>query len=134
MYSPASLICMFECLLHIFVVNNIRFSLLFCFLSQMAATHRDKPLPLPPALRELPPPPPPERPSQDTRLQRRPLPSTPDQPAWASNYMVPRPVTKAPTALSSVPQSNGTSGEGSKPQTATNPVYCLAARYEALLL
>lgn len=104
---------------------------------QMAATHRDKPLPLPPALRELPPPPPPERPSlvgQDSRLQRRPLPSTPDQPAWASNYMVPRPVTKALSALSSSPQSNGASGEGSKPQAATNAVYCLAARYGALLL
>lgn len=99
---------------------------------QIAATHRDKPLPLPPALRELPPPPPPERPSlvgSDSRLQRRPLPSTPDQPAWASNYMVPRPVTKALSALSSTPQSNGTSGEGSKPQAATNAVYCLAARY-----
>ncbi|TMS14112.1 E3 ubiquitin-protein ligase CBL [Larimichthys crocea] len=98
---------------------------------KIAATHRDKPLPLPPALRELPPPPPPERPSlvgSDSRLQRRPLPSTPDQPAWASNYMVPRPVTKALSALSSTPQSNGTSGEGSKPQAATNAVYCLAAR------
>uniref|UniRef100_A0A8C2YXB3 E3 ubiquitin-protein ligase CBL n=1 Tax=Cyclopterus lumpus TaxID=8103 RepID=A0A8C2YXB3_CYCLU len=85
---------------------------------QMAATHRDKPLPLPPALRELPPPPPPERPSlvgQDSRLQRRPLPSTPDQAAWASNYMVPRPATKALSAASSSsgPQNNGTSGEGS---------------------
>lgn len=96
---------------------------------QMAATHRDKPLPLPPALRELPPPPPPERPSlaQDSRLQRRPLPSTPDQPAWAANYMIPRPATKAPPTLSS--QSNGTSGDGSKLQSATNAVYCLAARY-----
>uniref|UniRef100_A0A671W4N7 E3 ubiquitin-protein ligase CBL n=1 Tax=Sparus aurata TaxID=8175 RepID=A0A671W4N7_SPAAU len=94
----------------------------------MVATHRDKPLPLPPALRELPPPPPPERPSlvgQDSRLQRRPLPSTPDQSAWASNYMVPRPATKALSALSSTPQSNGTSGEGSKPQAATNAVYYL---------
>ncbi|XP_044227294.1 E3 ubiquitin-protein ligase CBL-like isoform X1 [Thunnus albacares] len=107
-----------------------------CALSQgatakMAATHRDKPLPLPPALRELPPPPPPERPSlgsQDSRLQRRPLPSTPDHPAWAANYMVPRPVTKAPSAMSSIPQSNGTGGEGSKPQAATNAIYCLAAR------
>uniref|UniRef100_A0A8C4EXF2 E3 ubiquitin-protein ligase CBL n=1 Tax=Dicentrarchus labrax TaxID=13489 RepID=A0A8C4EXF2_DICLA len=97
-----------------------------------AKTHRDKPLPLPPALRELPPPPPPDRPSlvvQDSRLQRRPLPSTPDQPAWASNYMVPRPVSKALTSVSSCPQSNGTSGEGSKPTAATNAVYCLAARY-----
>uniref|UniRef100_A0A3B4Y5Y5 E3 ubiquitin-protein ligase CBL n=1 Tax=Seriola lalandi dorsalis TaxID=1841481 RepID=A0A3B4Y5Y5_SERLL len=102
---------------------------------QMAATHRDKPLPLPPALRELPPPPPPERPSlvgQDSRVQRRPLPCTPDQPAWASNYMVPRPATKAPSALSSAPQSNDASGEGSKPQSATNAVYCLAARYGEL--
>lgn len=98
----------------------------------MSATHRDKPLPLPPALRELPPPPPPERPSmvgQDSRLQRRPLPSTPDQPSWAANYMVPRPATKALSALPSTPQSNGTSGEGSKPQAATNAIYCLAARY-----
>uniref|UniRef100_A0A8C9YUA5 E3 ubiquitin-protein ligase CBL n=1 Tax=Sander lucioperca TaxID=283035 RepID=A0A8C9YUA5_SANLU len=94
------------------------------------STHRDKPLPPPPALRELPPPPPPERPSlvgQDSRFQRRPLPSTPDQPAWASNYMVPRPATKALSALSSSPQSNGTSGEGSKPQAATNAIYCLTA-------
>uniref|UniRef100_A0A8C2WGM0 E3 ubiquitin-protein ligase CBL n=1 Tax=Cyclopterus lumpus TaxID=8103 RepID=A0A8C2WGM0_CYCLU len=98
--------------------------------SKMAATHRDKPLPLPPALRELPPPPPPERPSlvgQDSRLQRRPLPSTPDQAAWASNYMVPRPATKALSAASSSsgPQNNGTSGEGSKAQAATNVVYCM---------
>ncbi|XP_028276703.1 E3 ubiquitin-protein ligase CBL-like isoform X2 [Parambassis ranga] len=99
--------------------------------AKIAATHRDKPLPLPPTLRDLPPPPPPERPSlvgQESRLQRRPLPSTPDQPAWAANYMVPRPPTKAPSALSSIPQSNGTTGEGSKPQSATNAVYCLAAR------
>uniref|UniRef100_G3QC36 E3 ubiquitin-protein ligase CBL n=1 Tax=Gasterosteus aculeatus aculeatus TaxID=481459 RepID=G3QC36_GASAC len=99
--------------------------------SKMAATHRDKPLPLPPALRELPPPPPPERPSlvgQDCRLQRRPLPSTPDQASWASNYMVPRPATKAPSALCAAPPNSAASGEGSKPQAATNVVYCLAAR------
>uniref|UniRef100_A0A8C5E1P3 E3 ubiquitin-protein ligase CBL n=1 Tax=Gouania willdenowi TaxID=441366 RepID=A0A8C5E1P3_GOUWI len=93
------------------------------------ATHRDKPLPLPPALRELPPPPPPERPplvGQDSRLQRRPLPSTPDQPAWAANYMIPRPATKAPLAPSPTPQSNATNGDGHKPQAATNAVYCLA--------
>ncbi|KAG7217051.1 hypothetical protein INR49_027590 [Caranx melampygus] len=98
--------------------------------AKIAATHRDKPLPLPPALRELPPPPPPERPSlvgQDSRLQRRPLPSTPDQAAWASNYMVPRPATKALSALSSPAQSMEASGEASKPQSATNAIYCLAA-------
>ncbi|KAM4726136.1 E3 ubiquitin-protein ligase CBL-like [Anableps anableps] len=94
--------------------------------AKIAVTHRDKPLPPPPAVRELPPPPPPERPSvpvQDSRLQRRPLPSTPDQPAWASNYMVPRPATKA-----TLPSSSGTNGEGIRPQAATNAVYCLAAR------
>lgn len=100
--------------------------------SQTAATHRDKPLPPPPALRELPPPPPPERPSlasQDSRLQRRPLPSTPDQPAWAANYMVPRPATKATPGPPPTPQSNG---EAAKPHAATNPVYCLSARYQQL--
>ncbi|XP_061754989.1 E3 ubiquitin-protein ligase CBL-like isoform X2 [Nerophis ophidion] len=95
--------------------------------AKMGATHRDKPLPLPPALRELPPPPPPERPSplagQDLRVQRRPLPCTPDTPAWASNYMVPRSVCKAPAAFS---QSAG--AEGGKAQAATNAVYCLTAR------
>ncbi|KAF0023029.1 hypothetical protein F2P81_025010 [Scophthalmus maximus] len=100
--------------------------------AKIPATHRDKPLPLPPALRELPPPPPPERPSlvgQDSRLQRRPLPSTPDQPAWAANYMVPRPATKVPPASSAASQSGDTGGEGgSKPQSATNAIYCLAAR------
>ncbi|XP_029956559.1 E3 ubiquitin-protein ligase CBL-like [Salarias fasciatus] len=105
--------------------------------AKMGATHRDKPLPLPPALRELPPPPPPERPSlagPDSRLQRRPLPSTPDQPAWASNYMVPRPPTKAPggpggpAAPASSPQGNGAVGDPAKPQAATNAIYCLAAR------
>ncbi|XP_043996269.1 E3 ubiquitin-protein ligase CBL-like isoform X2 [Gambusia affinis] len=94
--------------------------------AKVAVTHRDKPLPPPPAVRELPPPPPPDRPSvpvQDPRLQRRPLPSTPDQPAWAANYMVPRPATKA-----SLPQSSGNNGEGPRPQAATNAIYCLAAR------
>ncbi|KAM4620746.1 E3 ubiquitin-protein ligase CBL-like isoform 2-T2 [Polymixia lowei] len=100
--------------------------------AKIPAPHRDKPLPLPPALRELPPPPPPERPSplpaHDTRLQRRPLPSTPDQPGWAANYMVPRPVAKTPSALGSAPQSNGASTEGGKTPVATNAIYCLAAR------
>lgn len=98
---------------------------------QIAALHRDKPLPLPPALRELPPPPPPERPSPlgptEGRLQRRPLPCTPPEPNWASNYMVPRPVAKA------LPQTNGPSDGDSipraKPLAATNAIYSLAIRY-----
>uniref|UniRef100_A0A8C8IRQ9 E3 ubiquitin-protein ligase CBL n=1 Tax=Oncorhynchus tshawytscha TaxID=74940 RepID=A0A8C8IRQ9_ONCTS len=92
-----------------------------------ATLHRDKPLPLPPALRELPPPPPPERPSPlgppEGRLQRRPLPSTPPEPNWASNYMVPRHVAKAP------PQTNGPSDSDcihrAKPLAATNAIYSL---------
>ncbi|KAM6970044.1 E3 ubiquitin-protein ligase CBL-like [Aplochiton taeniatus] len=96
---------------------------------KIPAPHRDKPLPLPPALRELPPPPPPERPSplppQETRLQRRPLPSTPAEPSWASNYMTPRPPTKAFPV-----QSNGASEEarGKALVTATNAIYALSAR------
>uniref|UniRef100_A0A8C7U5Y2 E3 ubiquitin-protein ligase CBL n=1 Tax=Oncorhynchus mykiss TaxID=8022 RepID=A0A8C7U5Y2_ONCMY len=98
---------------------------------QIAALHRDKPLPLPPALRELPPPPPPERPSPlgptEGRLQRRPLPCTPPEPNWASNYMVPRPVAKA------LPQTNGPSDSDciprAKPLAATNAIYSLAIRY-----
>ncbi|KAM7397532.1 hypothetical protein PAMA_005706 [Pampus argenteus] len=105
--------------------QNLVMSRLAC--TKMGATHRDKPLPMLPALRELPPRPP-TLVGQDSRLQRRPLPSTPDQPAWASNYMVPRPVAKAPSAQPSTPQSNGTGGEGNKPQAATNAVYCLSAR------
>ncbi|XP_023868389.1 E3 ubiquitin-protein ligase CBL [Salvelinus sp. IW2-2015] len=97
---------------------------------KITALHRDKPLPLPPALRELPPPPPPERPSPlaptEGRLQRRPLPCTPPEPNWASNYMVPRPVAKA------LPQTNGPSDSDciprAKPLAATNAIYSLAIR------
>ncbi|MBN3318014.1 CBL ligase, partial [Atractosteus spatula] len=78
--------------------------------------HKDKPLPLPPSLRDLPPPPPPDRPHSagpDGRLQRRPLPSTPGEPPrdklppappnrgqadWQS-----RPVPKAPTQAAGDP-------------------------------
>lgn len=70
--------------------------------------------------------------SQDSRLQRRPLPSTPDQSAWASNYMVPRPATKAVGPAPPGPgssQVNGSSGEGPKAQAASNATYCLSARY-----
>ncbi|NWR00759.1 CBL ligase, partial [Paradoxornis webbianus] len=44
------------------------------------ALHKDKPLPIPPTLRDLPPPPPPDRPhplGPESRPQRRPLPCTP---------------------------------------------------------
>lgn len=55
----------------------------FAFLSPQAAPgalHKDKPLPIPPTLRDLPPPPPPDRPHSlgtESRPQRRPLPCTP---------------------------------------------------------
>ncbi|CAB1352428.1 unnamed protein product [Coregonus sp. 'balchen'] len=60
------------------------------------------------------------------RLQRRPLPCTPPEPNWASNYMVPRPVANAP------PQTNGPSDSDciprAKPLAATNAIYSLAVR------
>uniref|UniRef100_A0A3Q2YJB8 E3 ubiquitin-protein ligase CBL n=1 Tax=Hippocampus comes TaxID=109280 RepID=A0A3Q2YJB8_HIPCM len=84
--------------------------------AKAASHHKDKPLPLPPALRDLPPPPPPDRPhasasSSEGRLPRRPLPCTPgeaprDKLPPAPPFRPPtdwnsRPVPKAPTSSSS---------------------------------
>lgn len=77
--------------------------------------HKDKPLPIPPTLRDLPPPPPPDRPHSigaDARPQRRPLPCTPtDCPARDKPPPVPsnrqgdlwpsRPIPKAPSVAHS---------------------------------
>uniref|UniRef100_A0A672QLK7 E3 ubiquitin-protein ligase CBL n=1 Tax=Sinocyclocheilus grahami TaxID=75366 RepID=A0A672QLK7_SINGR len=78
--------------------------------SKAPSHHKDKPLPLPPGLRDLPPPPPPDRPHPtglDNRLPRRPLPSTPGEPPRDKlppappNRNMPdwnsRPVPKAPS-------------------------------------
>ncbi|XP_030393914.1 E3 ubiquitin-protein ligase CBL [Gopherus evgoodei] len=73
--------------------------------------HKDKPLPVPPTLRDLPPPPPPDRPysiGAESRPQRRPLPCTPGDcpsrdklpPVLSSRQGEPwplRPVPKAPS-------------------------------------
>lgn len=67
--------------------------------------HKDKPLPVPPTLRDLPPPPPPDRPHSmvgDNRPQRRPLPSTPAEkplpiPSSRPDPWHIRSVPKAPT-------------------------------------
>uniref|UniRef100_A0A8C9K5K5 E3 ubiquitin-protein ligase CBL n=1 Tax=Panthera tigris altaica TaxID=74533 RepID=A0A8C9K5K5_PANTA len=72
--------------------------------------HKDKPLPIPPTLRDLPPPPPPDRPysvGAESRPQRRPLPCTPGDcpsrdklPPVPSSRLgeswLPRPIPKVP--------------------------------------
>uniref|UniRef100_A0A2K5KHI7 E3 ubiquitin-protein ligase CBL n=1 Tax=Cercocebus atys TaxID=9531 RepID=A0A2K5KHI7_CERAT len=77
--------------------------------------HKDKPLPVPPTLRDLPPPPPPDRPysvGTESRPQRRPLPCTPGDcpsrdklPPVPSSRLgdswLPRPIPKVPVSAPS---------------------------------
>uniref|UniRef100_A0A2K6SRE1 E3 ubiquitin-protein ligase CBL n=1 Tax=Saimiri boliviensis boliviensis TaxID=39432 RepID=A0A2K6SRE1_SAIBB len=77
--------------------------------------HKDKPLPVPPTLRDLPPPPPPDRPysvGAESRPQRRPLPCTPGDcpsrdklPPVPSSRLgdswLPRPIPKVPVSAPS---------------------------------
>uniref|UniRef100_A0A5F8GFI4 E3 ubiquitin-protein ligase CBL n=1 Tax=Monodelphis domestica TaxID=13616 RepID=A0A5F8GFI4_MONDO len=85
---------------------------LACAKTTPGSLHKDKPLPIPPTLRDLPPPPPPDRPHSigaESRPQRRPLPCTPgDCPSRdklppvpsgrPGESWLPRPIPKVPTA------------------------------------
>ncbi|XP_045870861.1 E3 ubiquitin-protein ligase CBL [Meles meles] len=76
--------------------------------------HKDKPLPIPPTLRDLPPPPPPDRPysvGAESRPQRRPLPCTPGDSSSRDKLppvpcgrlgesWLPRPIPKVPVVAS----------------------------------
>ncbi|XP_017725958.1 PREDICTED: E3 ubiquitin-protein ligase CBL [Rhinopithecus bieti] len=83
--------------------------------SASGSLHKDKPLPVPPTLRDLPPPPPPDRPysvGTESRPQRRPLPCTPGDcpsrdklPPVPSSRLgdswLPRPIPKVPVSAPS---------------------------------
>ncbi|XP_012864956.1 PREDICTED: E3 ubiquitin-protein ligase CBL [Dipodomys ordii] len=86
-----------------------------CSKAASGSLHKDKPLPIPPTLRDLPPPPPPDRPysvGAEARPQRRPLPCTPGDcpsrdklPPVPSSRLgdswLPRPIPKVPVATPS---------------------------------
>uniref|UniRef100_A0A2K6MQ51 E3 ubiquitin-protein ligase CBL n=1 Tax=Rhinopithecus bieti TaxID=61621 RepID=A0A2K6MQ51_RHIBE len=90
-------------------------SIVVCDISASGSLHKDKPLPVPPTLRDLPPPPPPDRPysvGTESRPQRRPLPCTPGDcpsrdklPPVPSSRLgdswLPRPIPKVPVSAPS---------------------------------
>lgn len=109
---------------HIGVKGHLNKNAPSLFPLQASSHHKDKPLPLLPALRDLPPPPPPDRLHQagttsDARLQRRPLPSTPGEPPRDKLPPAPpnrplaewnsRPVPRAPISSSSSSPSTSSS-------------------------
>lgn len=113
----------FTCFDFISVKCHLNKNTLSLFPLQASSHHKDKPLPLLPALRDLPPPPPPDRPhpagaTSDARLQRRPLPSTPGEPPREKLPPAPpnrsladwnsRPVPRAPISSSSPSTSSST--------------------------